>query len=123
MLTLIIAEAALETIPKQLWKHPSVTKHAISRRKKPGDIILDRSYHHAAMLGMKDNQRRGRPDLIHSVLLEATATPLFFKNNLNIWVHTYDNKVIYFKKNIRLPKSYFRFEGLIEQLFKEKKIV
>lgn len=123
MLTLIIAESALETVPKQLWKYQSVKKHAASRKKKPRDILLDRSYHHTAMLGMKDNEMRGRPDLIHSVLLEATSTPLFINNHLNVWIHTYNDQVIYLKKSIRLPKSYFRFEGLIEQLFREKKIV
>lgn len=121
MLTLIIAESALETVPKQLWKYQSVKKHAISRKKNPRDILLDRSYHHTAMLGLKDNQKRGRPDLIHSVLLEATSTPLFINNRLNVWVHTYNDQAIYFKKSIRLPKSYFRFEGLIEQLFRKKK--
>jgi len=123
LLTLIIAEAALEIIPKSLWKFPSIIKQSKSRGKKPGDLLLDRSYHHFEMLKMKDHEKRGRPDLVHFALLEVTSTPLFMKNGLNVCVHTYDDKVIFLGKSVRLPKSYFRFEGLMEHLFKESKIV
>ena len=123
MLTLIIAEAALEIIPKSLWKFTSIIKQSKSRGKKPGDLLLDRSYHHFEMKKMKNHEKRGRPDLVHFALLEVTSTPLFMKNDLNVCVHTNNNKVIFLGKSVRLPKSYFRFEGLMEQLFKERKIV
>jgi len=123
LLTLIIAEAALEVIPKPLWKYPSIIKQSKSRGKKPGDLLLDRSYHHFEMLKMKNQKKRGRPDLIHFALLEVTSTPLFLENRLNVCVHTYDDKVIFLGKSVRLPKSYFRFEGLMEHLFKESKII
>lgn len=123
MLNLIIAEAALETVPKPLWKSPSVIGQARCRGKKPGDLLLDRSYHHAAMLKMKDHQKRGRPDIIHLALLEVTSTPLFFENHLKVWVHTFDNKVIRIGEYVRLPKSYFRFEGLMEQLFRDRVVI
>ena len=120
---MIIAEAALEVIPKSLWRFPSVIKQSKSRGKKPGEMFLDRSYHHFEMLKMKDHKKRGRPDLIHFALLEVTSAPLFLKNRLNVCVHTFDDKVIFLDKSVRLPKSYFRFEGLMEQLFKVGKIV
>lgn len=123
MLNLIIAEAALETVPKPLWTSPSVIRQARYRGKKPGDLILDRSYHHEAMLKMKDHQKRGRPDIIHLALLEVTSTPLFFENRLKVWVHTFNNKVICIGDYVRLPKSYFRFEGLIEQLFRDHIVI
>ncbi|MCH1518939.1 MAG: ribosome biogenesis protein, partial [Nitrosopumilus sp.] len=34
-----------------------------------------------------------------------------------------DNKVIRFGKNVHIPKSYHRFQGVIEKLFQEKKII
>ena len=123
MLTLIIAEAALEMIPKSLWRFPSIIKQSKSRGKQPGDMLLDRSYHHFEMLKMEEHTKRGRPDLIHFALLEVTSTPLFMQNHLNVCVHTYDDKVIFLGKSVRLPKSYFRFEGLMEHLFKDSKIV
>ncbi len=120
--SLIIAEAALETIPKQIAKHPSVAKHASRKDRSEDEILLDRSYHHSAMLKLENAERRGRPDLVHFALLEATSTPLYRKNLLNVYVHTVANKVIFLSENVRLPKSYFRFEGLMEELLNNGKV-
>jgi len=122
LLSLVIADAALETVPKQIAKHTSVVKHAARKDKPAEDILLDRSYHHSAMLKLENAERRGRPDLVHFALLEATSTPLYRKNLVKIYVHTVANKVIFLGENVRLPKSYFRFEGLIEELFKDDKV-
>lgn len=122
MVSLIIAEAALETVPKGIAKHASVVKHANIIGKSAHEILLDRSYHHAAMLKLNNAAKRGRPDLLHFALLEATSTPLYQKGMVEIYVHTVVDKVIFFRGNVRLPKSYFRFEGLIEELFKDKMI-
>jgi len=122
LLSLIIAEAALETVPKYIARHPSVVKHATKIGKSADEILLDRSYHHGAMLKLKDAGRRGRPDLVHFALLEATSTPLYLKNLLKVYVHNITDKVIFFNDGIRLPKSYHRFEGLIEELFHKKKV-
>jgi rRNA small subunit pseudouridine methyltransferase Nep1 len=37
-----------------------------------------------------------------------------------VYVHTIDDKVIIVGPNLRFPKSYFRFEGVMMKLFKEK---
>ena len=47
----------------------------------------------------------------------------YYQNKLNLFVHTIDNKVIRFGKNVHIPKSYHRFQGVIEKLFQEKKII
>lgn len=122
MLSLIIAEAALETIPKSIEKHTSIMKHAARKDKPVRDILLDRSYHHGAMLKLDDGGKRGRPDLVHFALLEAMSTPLYQKGMLAVYVHTIANKVISFHTNVRLPKTYLRFEGLMENLFKNKQV-
>jgi len=122
LLSLIIAEAALETVPKQIAKQSSVVKHAARKGKPAEEILLDRSYHHNAMLKLENGERRGRPDLVHFALLEATSTPLYQKNLLKVYIHTIANKVIFLGENVRLPKSYFRFEGLIEDLFENGKV-
>ena len=46
-ISLVISEAALETIPVNIIDHPSVTNHARKLGKRPSEILLDRSYHHA----------------------------------------------------------------------------
>jgi len=122
LLVLILAESALELIPHELLRHPSVVKHASSKGKKVSEILLDRSYHHSAMLRLKDADGRGRPDIVHFSLLEATSSPLYMKGLMKIYVHTINDEVIKLGKSVRLPKAYFRFEGLMEKLFKERKI-
>ena len=121
-MSLIIADAALETVPKSIAKHPSVVK-LVARKGRPADsILLDRSYHHDAMLKLENAGTRGRPDLIHFALLEATSTPLYRKNMLKVYVHTVANKVIFLSETLRLPKSYFRFEGVMEGLLMNGKV-
>jgi len=90
--------------------------------KKPSKVILDISWHFAAMKGIKNEIKRGRPDLVHFCLLECCTIPLYFEKKLQVYVHTIDDKVIFVGDNVRLPKSYHRFIGLIEKLYVEKKI-
>lgn len=122
MLSLVIAESALELVPIELQRHNSVTASARRFNKKPSEILLDISWHFAAMKGIKNEIKRGRPDLIHFSLLEACSIPLYFENRLNVFVHTIDDKVISIGQNVRLPKSYHRFIGLVEKLYDTKEI-
>ncbi|HYZ96250.1 MAG TPA: ribosome biogenesis protein, partial [Nitrososphaeraceae archaeon] len=55
-------------------------------------------------------------------LMSILSTPLFLKNLVNVYVHTIDNKIIFIGKQIRIPKSFRRFEGLMIKLFQEKEI-
>jgi len=122
LLSLVIAESALELVPKELQKHNSVIASARRFNKKPAEILLDISWHFAAMKGIKNEIKRGRPDLVHFSLLEACSIPLYFENKLNVFVHTIDDKVISVGQNVRLPKSYHRFIGLVEKLYATGKI-
>ena len=54
--------------------------------------------------------------------MSILSTPLFQRNLVNVYVHTIDNKVIFFGKQVRIPKSFRRFEGLMIKLFQEKEI-
>ncbi|MGI0066684.1 MAG: ribosome biogenesis protein [Nitrosotalea sp.] len=122
MLSLVIAESALELIPLELQRHNSVTAYARRFSKKPSEILLDVSWHFAAMKGIKNEIKRGRPDLVHFSLLEACSIPLYFENKMNVFVHTIDDKAIFLGQNVRLPKSYHRFIGLVEKLYATKEI-
>jgi len=124
LLNLIIADASLETIPIDIYKHPSLKKNRHSG-KKPDDILLDRSLHHFAMKAsdLDNHHKRGRPDILHIALVNALATPLYQNNLIKIFIHTINNDVILIGNNVRIPKSYSRFEGLILNLFKNKKII
>lgn len=117
VLTLIMAESALEVIPKELRSHPSVLSHSRRRGKPPSRLILDRSYHHAAMKRLDRGWKRGRPDIVHISLLEALGSPLNREGLLRVFVHTFDGHVITIASETRLPRNYMRFIGLMEQLF------
>ena len=117
MLIFILAESALETIPKDLWRHSAVKQHSKKRRKLPQLLLLDRSYHHAAMKTLPENEKRGRPDIVHFALLEALGSPLNKERLLRVYVHTVNDHVIKVKPEARLPRNFNRFVGLMEQLF------
>lgn len=54
--------------------------------------------------------------------MEALSTPLFIENELRVYVHTVNDKIIAIADNLRIPKSYFRFEGLMTILFRDKEV-
>jgi len=81
-----------------------------------GQILLDRSLHHTAMLKLKDGLRRGRPDLVHQAVLAVTGTPAYLMGEAKLYIHTYANLVIEVAEKTRLPKTYFRFQGLMEKV-------
>ena len=117
MLTLILAESALETIPRSLWTHPLIKRYSKKREKPAQFLLLDRSYHHAAMKRLIESEKRGRPDIVHFALLGALGSPLNKQGLLQVYVHTINDYVINLNSEVRLPKNYNRFVGLIEQLF------
>jgi rRNA small subunit pseudouridine methyltransferase Nep1 len=122
MLNIVLAESALEAIPRQLWQQLQIKKYAEKKRKSPQFLILDRSYHHVAMKELADNERRGRPDIVHFSLLEALGSPLNREGLLQVYVHTVGDNALFVNPETRLPRNYNRFVGLIEQLFEHKQI-
>ena len=119
-LSLILAESSLEMVPKEIQNHPSVISHSKKLEKPPSNILLDNSWHYAAMKGIQNENKRGRPDIVHFSLLEACSIPLYFEKKLSVYVHTLNDQVIKVGDDIHLPKSFHRFAGLIEKLFYEK---
>jgi rRNA small subunit pseudouridine methyltransferase Nep1 len=107
-------------VPREIAGHAAVKNQARRLGLKPTEILLDRSYHHAAMAKLEDDNKRGRPDIAHFALMEALGTPFFIKGMLRVYVHTIDDKLIAIADNLRIPKSYFRFEGLMVGLFRDK---
>ncbi len=122
MLSLILTESSLELIPKEIQNHNSITSYCKKFKKNPSEILLDNSWHYAAMKGMDNEIKRGRPDLVHFSLLEACTIPLYLEKKLRIYVHTIDDKIIFIGDDVYLPKSYHRFAGLIEKLYRDKVI-
>jgi rRNA small subunit pseudouridine methyltransferase Nep1 len=120
----IIAEAGLELVPTSMWNHPSVINNALKVGRRPDEVLLDTSYHYRAMTEQNLSYwwKRGRPDIVHFSLLAALSTPLYMQRRLNVYISTLNNKLILINDNLRLPKSYSRFEGLMLKLFRDKSI-
>ena len=66
---------------------------------------------------LPDGKKRGRPDIVHFALLEALGSPLNKVGFLQVYVHTYSDFVVTVNSEVRLPRNYDRFVGLLEQLF------
>ena len=122
MLTIILVESSLELIPESMHNHPSVTSYSKKFKKIPSKTLLDNSWHFAAMKGLKNEIKLGRPDILHLTLLSICTTPAFYENKIKVFVHTINDEVISISNHVKLPKSYHRFQGLIEKLFLTKKI-
>ncbi len=119
MLHLVLADSELETIPSELWTHPSVVKDSKKRGKRAKNILLDSTYHHSAVRKFfpGEEKRRGRPDIVHYFLLNTLESYLNRINLLRVYVHTRNDEVIFVNPETRIPKSYNRFVGLMESLF------
>ena len=120
MLNFILAESALELVPKEIAKSPAVASDAKRRQKDASKILLDRSFHHSAMARLKDSEKRGRPDLVHVALLSVTGTPLYLDGMVRVFVHTYGDLVLEIAEKTRIPKNYIRFRGLMEEALAER---
>ncbi|NPA75247.1 MAG: 16S rRNA methyltransferase [Euryarchaeota archaeon] len=119
MMHLILADSELELVPQPIQGHPAVVKHAKLRKKRPSNLLLDATYHHQAIRKRygSEAERRGRPDIAHFFLMNAQESVLNKQGRLRVYVHTRNNEVIYINPETRLPKSYPRFVGLMENLF------
>jgi len=73
MLHLVLVEAALETVPLGILGHPSVRRNAKRRKKRTVETLLNRSLHHHAMERLKENLRRGRPDIANVCLTQQSS--------------------------------------------------
>ncbi len=122
MISLVLAESSLELVPAGIQSHPSVIRHAGRLGRMPSEILLDNSWHFAAMRGLDCQIKRGRPDLVHFSVLEAVTTPLYYKDQMRLYIHTINDKVIRFGSGVRMPKSYHRFEGIMERLYRDRQI-
>lgn len=118
-LIILLAEASLETIPKEILNNPIIKRDAARRREDPRFMILDRARHHRAMLKLSNSGKRGRPDITHQALLLIQGSLLAHKGLVKTYIHTINNIIIDVDPAIRPPRNYNNFINLMSQLFKE----
>ncbi|MHA2213670.1 MAG: 16S rRNA methyltransferase [Candidatus Thorarchaeota archaeon] len=116
MLHIVLLECAIELMPQELTGLKQIQKHAGRRGKKTSDLLLDQTYHGQAMTRLEDGEKRGRPDIAFLCLMTLLESPLCKAGQLSIHLHIQDGRVIKVNPDVRLPRNYDRFVGLIEQL-------
>jgi rRNA small subunit pseudouridine methyltransferase Nep1 len=116
MLHIILLDCALELIPRELTSLKQIQKHAARRGKKPNELLLDQTHHGQSMTKLSDNERRGRPDITYLSLISLLETPLCKEGLLSIHLHLQDGQIVEVNPDVRLPRNYDRFVGLMEQL-------
>jgi rRNA small subunit pseudouridine methyltransferase Nep1 len=120
VLTLILAESSVELVPNEIAHHPAIIASARRKQREPSDLILDQSYHHAAIIRLRNaGAGRGRPDIVHFSLLTALGSPLNAQRELQCFVHTRDDHVITIDSRARLPRNTDRFTSLLEKLYQD----
>lgn len=122
MLNIVLAEAEVELVPKEISRHPTILASALKSAQNPTEMILQSTHHHKAMYALDDAQKRGRPDILHFSLLNALHSPLNNSDKLNIHIHTRHDEMISISRYTRIPKDYNRFLGLIRQLLVQRKV-
>jgi len=116
MLHVVLLDCAIEIIPPEIRSLKQIQQYA-SRRKKPVDeLLLDQSHHGRATLRLEDHERRGRPDITSLSLHTLLETPLRKSGGLTVHLHLQDGRIIEVSPEVRLPRNYERFMGLMEQL-------
>ena len=116
MINFMIVDAGIELVPTKIARHPAIIKSARRKRKKPEEVLLDISLHYPAMKKLGDFEKRGRPDIVHFLLLLLLDSVLNKHRRLGIYVYTIGKKIIRISPETRLPRNYNRFVGLMEQL-------
>ncbi len=101
MFTLIFAETALEFFKGRL---------------------LDANEDWKVLARFENKEKRGRPDIAHDLLKLSLDSELNKRGLLCVFVHTYDDRVITVSSEWRVPRSYKRFAGLMDDLEKKKEI-
>ncbi len=87
----------------------------------PDKQILDDNFHHDIVRKLSYSEKRGRPDLVHFALLDATSTPLFQEGVLKVVIHTINDITIRVNPGVRIPRTDFRFCGLMSKLLSQIK--
>jgi rRNA small subunit pseudouridine methyltransferase Nep1 len=99
-----------------------IQKHATRRGKKPTELLLDQTHHGQAMTKLSDYERRGRPDITFLSLMSVLETPLCKENFLSVYLHLQDGRIVEVRSDVRLPRNYDRFVGLMEQLLSSGRV-
>lgn len=114
--SIILEDASLEMVPKELQKDPTCKKVESRFATQPERQVLDDNFHSEAMKSLKDREKRGRPDVVHFALLDIISTPLYQQRKIQVIIHTVNDESIFLKPAVRLPRTLDRFKGVMSKI-------
>ncbi|ADL19809.1 Probable ribosome biogenesis protein NEP1-like protein [Acidilobus saccharovorans 345-15] len=119
---MLLLDSALEVIPRELASHPQVVKTARRYGLRPEEMVLDAGLHWKAMRSLEGWWRRGRPDIVHLSLLNLLEKRPVLEGKVEVYMHVQDGRVFAFAPDVRVPKNYDRFKGLMAQLLRDNRV-
>ena len=122
VLRIVLLESPLETVPRELWSHPQVVRASRRYGVEPAMMLLDKTLHYHAMASLPQKWKRGRPDIVHTTLLQLQESILNKQGHLELYIHVYDGRVYHVAPETRIPKHLERFRGLIAQLLHQNQV-
>ncbi|MGB9784890.1 MAG: 16S rRNA methyltransferase [Fervidicoccaceae archaeon] len=114
---IILLESSLETLPEDIAKTRKARALSMRYGIPPRYLLLDVSNFYKEMKIFHISSRRGRPDIVHQFLLATQYSPLNFFGKLKVYIHTWKGEIIEVNEKARIPKNYFQFVGLIQQVY------
>jgi rRNA small subunit pseudouridine methyltransferase Nep1 len=84
--------------------------------------LLNSDDHYKFLLNNKKNPEEYRPDIVHQCLMTLLDSPLNKSGNLELYLKTTLNVLIQVNPQIRIPRTFTRFSGLMVQLLQQLKI-
>ena len=86
----------------------------------PQSQILDDNFHHKIIATIPENEKRGRPDIVHFALLDIVSTPAYKMDLIRPIIRTINGEVIVVKKGVRLPRTELRFYGVMSKILRNE---
>ncbi len=124
MLELLFVDSELQLVPEIMQDDKQIRRIAVERGKRPSELLLDSNFMHSTIekhFPGKSN-RMGRPDIFHILLNVLLDSILNKEGELEVNIHTVEEKFIRINPETRIPKSFNRYVGLMEKLLLKEKI-
>ncbi|CAO1630395.1 unnamed protein product [Parajaminaea phylloscopi] len=111
-LIVVLEQACLET-----YKMPSGSKGGEDKY-----VLLNCDDHQRVLARMGRDIAEARPDIVHQCLLTLLDSPLNKAGMLQVYIHTAKGVLIEVNPQIRIPRTFKRFGGLMVQLLQRLSI-
>ncbi len=116
MVKVFLVESSLTKVPERL-KNDRIRRSYTKVYGKFYDVLDIQALPPQARVDI--GLREGRPDIVHRSVLSVTDHPLFLMGHIEFYVHTLDGRIFRFSKEVRPPRNYIRFLGLMSKLLDE----